>query len=70
MYVIVMVLSTFGVGTQVLVTVLILNDCQFIKLMAQSVSIGIQDRLNAQLIDSHVQELNGAHLRLTIVEVI
>ena len=65
----VMVLSTFGIGTRVLITNLILSNFKFIDMMAQSASIGHLDCLHAQQSSWLVQELNGAHLRLAIVVV-
>ena len=65
-----MALSTFGIGTQVLIiTILILSNFQFIEMMAQSASIEPLDCLHAQQNSLLVQELNGAHLRLAIVVV-
>ena len=66
MYVIVMVLSSFGIGAQVLITILILSDY---NLMSHCASIGFPDCTHAEPIDWLVQELNGAHFRLTIVVV-
>ncbi len=65
----VMVLSTFGIGTQLLITNLILSNFKFIDMMAQSASIGHLDCLHAQQKSLLVQELNGAHLRLAIAVV-
>lgn len=66
----IMVLSTFGIGTEVLITILILSNFQFIEMMAQSASIGPPDCLHAPQSGGWlVQELNGAHLRLAIVVV-
>ena len=65
-----MALSTFGIGTQVLIiTILILSNFQFIEMMAQSASVGPLNCLHAQQSSLLVQELNGAHLRLAIVVV-
>ena len=65
-----MALSTFGIGTQVLIiTILILSNFQLIEMMAQSASVGPLDYLHAQKSGLLVQELNGAHLRLAIVVV-
>ena len=64
-----MVQSTFGIGTRVLITILIVSNCLVVELMAQSASSGLSDCLHEQKSGWLVQELNGAHLRLTIVAV-
>lgn len=63
-----MVRLTFGIGIQVLLTLLIVSG-QAIESMVQSASIETSDYVHAQKSDWLVQELNGAHLRFTIVVV-